>query len=81
MGSIDEIKTYCPACGADVVFESKAAECPGGHYDEDAYDANALPLSIAADLDGASKRCSCGVRVVLRPCVSLVAMLPRAVKE
>lgn len=83
MGVIDEIKSYCPSCGAKLVFQSKAMPEPGRHYDldETAYDANDLPLTLAADLDGARYRCTCGALVELRPCVSRVAMLPRAVKE
>jgi hypothetical protein len=81
MGVFDEVKTYCPNCGATVTFQSKGADSPGDHYDEDAYDACELPLSIAADLDRAVTQCSCGAWVRLRPCVSWVAMLPQIVKE
>lgn len=67
MGMYDEIGIRCPSCGHVVVFQSKAGECVLEQYEQDA-----VPVAIAADIEGDSWSCpGCGKRVVARRLVKL----------
>jgi len=60
MGCFDSVIAVCPECGANVEFQSKAGEC-----DLRTYKVTSVPVVIAIDLDGTSRRCTCGEFVTI----------------
>lgn len=52
MGCPDYIHTDCPACMTRIKFQSKAGKCQCADYTTDA-----VPMEIAADLDGETQVC------------------------
>lgn len=60
MGMFDSVNVFCPACGAEVEFQSKAGECCLLEYSLDN-----MPASVAADLNGESCVCDCGKTITL----------------
>jgi hypothetical protein len=57
MGMFDTIHVKCPGCQTTVEVQSKAGKCRLKNYHT-----GAVPVSIAASLDGTTEDCpSCGV--------------------
>lgn len=59
MGMYDTVIVFCPNCGEELDFQSKAGECALFFYEEDC-----VPLAIAADIHGSTNECTiCGTIV------------------
>lgn len=69
MGMFDSVYVFCPNCGDEVEFQSKAGECVTEEY----YLHN-MPAEIAKDICGDSLVCSCGkLLTLITQCVVSVA--------
>jgi len=56
MGSFDTLHVYCPSCGEQLSFQSKAHFCQLNQYT-----VRDVPPAIAGDLDGEVQNCpGCG---------------------
>lgn len=61
MGLYDTVVAGCTGCGTPVEFQSKAGDCVLATYTLDA-----VPYSIALDLDGADEAChKCKALVII----------------
>jgi hypothetical protein len=57
MGLFDQVVSHCGYCGGDIAWQSKAALDPALRV----YPVEAVPLAMAADLDGQWAQCTrCG---------------------
>ena len=52
MGCFDEVFFSCPDCGSQLSVQSKAGECNMA-----CYNADSVPMEIAADVDGQTDWC------------------------
>ena len=53
MGMFDSVYLDCPECGDYVEFQSKAGDCELHRY----YKGDGVPMDVAADILGQSRRC------------------------
>lgn len=61
MGLYDTVYAECPECKGRVGFQSKA----GNSYMYE-FESKSVPLAIAFDLAGETRKCECGAVVALR---------------
>lgn len=78
MGMFDTVVARCPACGANVEFQTKAGPCELKRYAH-----INVPADIAASLNGEVKTCSCGEVLRIQAAVPIVrvTMLVTKVSE
>jgi len=56
MGMFDSVIIFCPECGKQLEFQSKAGECMLQQYD-----ASDVPANIAVDILNTRVDCDCGL--------------------
>ncbi len=62
MGMFDRVRAVCPNCSENVEFQSKAGDCT-----LETFDVWAVPMAIAAALNGQHTTCqACGASVTIR---------------
>ena len=72
MGMFDSVIAFCPKCGTELEFQSKAGPCLLRNYN-----INSIPPNIAEDINGDILTCKCGyiAKISLATTISRVSMV------